>query len=187
MATRLPRILGPDLLPRVANTEAAQAQIASLGPEIDGLRSDVEAYDTLTDRARLARHLIRRAEFELLTGQAVQAPQDLEEAARLFARDEREAPLMLVAARQAWAETLLGHPERAVEVLVRVLAVDDVTVRAWEEQFCLWLAAAYLARGQVDHAQAMVQRGAEVLKANPRKDPALVREAMRRLGIDEEG
>lgn len=182
MATKLLRILGPDFLPRVLDVAAAEAESAELDRVVVDLRGDVEKYGTLTDRARLARTLIHRAELDLLRGGVGQAPQDLEEAASLLAIDERQAPLMLVAARQAWAEILLGYPKAAVQVLEQVLAVDDVTVRGWEDQLLLWLAAAHIALGDRESARMSLRRAREIYRAQPKRDARLVTEALLRLG-----
>ena len=182
MATKLLRILGPDFLPRAKDPEAAKQQAEDLGPDIEALRGDVATHNTLADRARLARYLIRRAELEMLYGGVKQAPQDLVEAAELLSIDHREAPLMLVAARQAWAEILLGYPQAAIPVLEQVLQVEDVTVRAWEDQLLLWLAAAQLAQEEREAAIGSLKRAREICVANPRRDGRLVTEALLRVG-----
>lgn len=182
MATKLLRILGPDFLPRAKDTDAAQHAIVELGPVVEALRGDVATHDTLTDRARLARHLIQRAELEMLCGGVTQAPQDLVEAAELLSVDERQAPLMLVAARQAWAEILLGYPAAATSVLEQILQVEDVTVRAWEDQLLLWLAAAQLAQDQRTEALRSLKRAKAIYEDQPRRDSRLVTEALLRLG-----
>lgn len=179
---KVARILGPDFLPRAEDPALAQSVAEELGPLIDALRGDVAEFDTLTDRARLSRTLIQRGELELLCGRATQAPLDFEEAAALLRIDGRNAPLMLVDARQAWAKILLGDPESAMASLKELLsAEDDVTIRGWEDQLLLWLAAAQIALGDDTAARESLSRAKDIYREQPRRDSSLVDEAWRRL------
>ena len=181
---KLARELGPDFLPRALGREAAEALHAELGQAVDALRGDVQEYNTATDRARLARYLVRRADAALLQARSSEAAADLEEAAVLFRVDGREAPLMLIDARQAWAAILDGEAARAKSMLQNLLALrDDVTIRGWEDQLCLWLAAAHLACNEAEDARAVLLRAAGVLESHPQRSRTLVVAALDRLGV----
>lgn len=176
------RILGPDFLPRAKDPARARLVASELTPLIDALRGDVKEFATLTDRARLSRTLIQRGELALLCGEATQAPLDFEEAAALLRVDDRKAPLMLVDARQAWGKILNNEPAPAAACLRELLAVeDDVTIRAWQDQLLLWLAAAQIALGDDAAARESLSRAKEIYRAQPRRDSSLVDEAWRRL------
>lgn len=182
--TKLARALGPDFLPRAVGLDAAQDLYADLGKAVDALRGDVEAYNTATDRARLARYLVRRADAALLQARPREAVADLEEAAALFRIDGRDAPLMLISARQAWAAILEGDAERAKLTLQDLLSMhDDVTIRGWEDQICLWLAAAHIACDEAEAARAVLLRAAGVLETHPQRSRTLVVAALDRLGV----
>jgi len=180
--TKIQRVLGPDFLPHAEDPALAQRVSKELDPLIDALRGDVEAFDTLTDRARLSRTLIQRGELELLCGTADRAPTDFEEAAALLQIDDRTAPLMLLDARGAWADILNQNPARAQHTLEVLVAIeDDVTVRAWRDQLLLWLAAAQIAQNDCDAARHSLAHALEIYAQEPRRDASLVNEAWRRL------
>lgn len=182
--TKLARELGPDFLPRAVSLDAAQALHAEHGEAVEALRGDVEEYNTATDRARLARYLVRRADNALLQARAQEAVADLEEAAALFRIDGRDAPLMLIDARQAWAAILDGDAPRAKSALQELLKLqDDVTIRGWEDQLCLWLAAAHLACDEAEEARLVLLRAAGVLETHPQRSRTLVVAALDRLGV----
>lgn len=180
--TKIPRILGPDFLPRAEDPDLAREVSKELDPLIDALRGDVKAFDTLTDRARLSRTLIQRGELELLCGTADRAPADFEEAAALLRIDDRTAPLMLLDARGAWADILNKNPAHAQHTLEALIAIEeDVTVRAWRDQLLLWLAAAQIAQNDRDAARHALSEALEIYAQEPRRDASLVNEAWRRL------
>lgn len=185
MKTKLERRLGDDLLPKAVDVAAARAQREALDAYLPVLREDVMRLQSLTERARLSRQLVQRTEVELLCDDTRFAVSALDEAASLLAVDERTAPLLLVTARRAWANILLGVPEEAAHELRRILRVDDVTVRGWSDQLLLWLAAAYFAQG--DHASCLqsLTIAEQILANEPKRNPALVHAALARVRSDD--
>ena len=182
--TKIPRILGPDFLPRAEDPELARSVAKELDPLIDALRGDVKEFNTLTDRARLSRTLIQRGELELLCGSAAHAPADFEEARALLEVDARSAPLMLLDARGAWVDVLHGKPARAQRTLEALLErEEDVTVRGWRDQLLLWLAAAHVAQNQPDAARACLAQALEIYEQEPRRKRHLVDAAWARLAV----
>lgn len=181
MSKKLLRCLGDDLLPKAVDVEAARTEREALHAYLPPLRDDLERLGSLTERARLSRHLVHRTEAELLCGDASHALEALAEAEALLAVDEREAPILLVDARRAWANILLGDPAAAVDTLRRILRVEDVTVRGWSDQLLLWLAAAHHALGEREACLEALTIAAGILDAEPRRNDTLVRAALARM------
>lgn len=184
MKHKIPWTLGDNYLPVAQDEADARERIDELSKLVALLRSDVDQYNEPRDRGRLGRTLVRRAEAYLLCGEADAAVDDLDQTAHLFKKDDRTDALMLIDARLAWAMTLQGDAPTAVATLQEILAQDNITVRAWRDQFLLWLAGAHMALSDHVHAKAALEQAQRLIEAEPKRDGSLIQQALQRLGAD---
>ena len=167
---------------------AVERELVEALHHVVGLRDDVRAHGTATDRTRLARMLSRAAWAEVLLGRPGEALPRLEEAFALFDGDARSEAARLVAIRRAWALVELHRVREAHEQLDRVEPhaddpADHVAWLAYGELCSLARAAAWRRSGENARAARALATAWDAIQARPRPaDVHGVAQARERLG-----